>query len=123
MSVEMRKYIESFKQKLTESENLNISDVSGSLINESWRVIDMEELYDYLNKDRDEKTFIKPKFPTRRWGQVYTKTSTTDVKQINSVLGKLRDEGFEVRKKLEKENHIGKFYQIEINNHTDRLVN
>ena len=30
MEHEMRKYIDTFKQKLTESENLNISDVSGS---------------------------------------------------------------------------------------------
>jgi lipocalin len=118
--MEGKRHIQSFNEH---QENLNISDVSGSLINESWRIIDMEELYDYINKDRDEKTFIKPKFPTRRWGQVYTKTSTTDVRQIDSVLGKLRDEGFEVRKKLEKENQMGKFYQIEINNHTDRLVN
>ena len=45
------------RQELNESsEKLNISDVSGSLINESWRVIDMVELYDYINKDRDEKT-------------------------------------------------------------------
>ncbi len=114
------KHIRRFNES---EEDLNISDVSGSLINESWRVIDMEEIYDYINKDRDEKTFIKPKFPTRRWGQVYTKTSTTDVRQLDVVLNKLRDEGFYVRKKLEKENQMGKFYQIEINNHTDRLVN
>jgi hypothetical protein len=31
MKHEMRKYIDTFKQKLTESENLNISDVSDSL--------------------------------------------------------------------------------------------
>jgi len=31
MSKEMRKYIDTFKQRLTESENLNISDVSDSL--------------------------------------------------------------------------------------------
>ena len=30
MSKEMRKYIDTFRQKLTESENLNISDVSDS---------------------------------------------------------------------------------------------
>jgi hypothetical protein len=30
MSKEMRKYIDTFKQRLTESENLNISDVSDS---------------------------------------------------------------------------------------------
>jgi hypothetical protein len=32
MSKEMRKYIDTFKQKLTESENLNKSDVSSSKI-------------------------------------------------------------------------------------------
>ena len=100
----------------------SFNEVTENRLINDWRVIDMEELYDYLNKDRDEKTFIKPKFPTRRWGQVYTKTSTTNVRQINTILGKLSDEGFEVRKKLEKENNIGKFYQIEINNHADRLV-
>lgn len=115
-----KRRIQTFEQH---GENLNISDVSGSLINESWRVINMEELYDYINKDREEKTFIKPKFPTRRWGQVYTKTSTTDVNQLDKILNKLREDGFDVRKKLEKENHIGKFYQIEINNHTNRIVN
>ena len=31
MSTEMRKYIDTFKQRLTESENLNISDVSDSI--------------------------------------------------------------------------------------------
>ena len=31
MSKEMRKYIDTFKQRLTESENLNISDVRSSL--------------------------------------------------------------------------------------------
>ena len=80
-------------------------------------------MYDYINKDSEQKTFTKPKFPTRRWGQVYTKTSTTDVKQLDIVLNKLKGEGFDVRKKLEKENHTGKFYKIEINNHIDRLVN
>jgi hypothetical protein len=30
MSTEMRKYIDTFKQRLTESENLNISDVRSS---------------------------------------------------------------------------------------------
>ena len=32
MEYEMRKYIDTFKQKLTESENLNISDVRSSKI-------------------------------------------------------------------------------------------
>lgn len=33
MSKEMRKYIDTFKERLTESENLNISDVSDSSLN------------------------------------------------------------------------------------------
>jgi uncharacterized tellurite resistance protein B-like protein len=31
MSTEMRKYIDTFKQRISESENLNISDVSNSV--------------------------------------------------------------------------------------------
>lgn len=99
------------------------SDIDDGLIKESWRVIDMEELYDYINKDSEQTMFIKPKFPTRRWGNIYTKTSTTDIKQLNTVLRKLRDDGFDVRKKLEKDNNLGKFYKIEINNHPNRIVN
>ena len=41
MSKEMRKYIDTFKQRLTESENFNISDVRSSKINES--MDDMEK--------------------------------------------------------------------------------
>jgi hypothetical protein len=37
MSKEMRKYIDTFKQRVTESENLNISDVSGSKITKPFK--------------------------------------------------------------------------------------
>ena len=41
MSTEMRKYIDTFKQRLTESENLNISDVSDSeIIKEEFNPMD-----------------------------------------------------------------------------------
>jgi hypothetical protein len=79
-----------------------------------WRTLTMDELFDYNNKDKDQKTFIKPKFPTRRWGNVYTKDSTTDTKIINNLLNKLKDDGYNVRKKLDKETNLGKFYRIEI---------
>jgi hypothetical protein len=79
-----------------------------------WRTLTMDELFDYNNKDKDQKTFIKPKFPTRRWGNVYTKDSTTDIKIINNLLNKLKEDGYTVRKKLDKETNSGKFYRIEI---------
>jgi hypothetical protein len=85
-----KRHIQSFREH---QENLNISDVSGSLINEGWRVIDMEEMYDYINKDRDQKTFIKPKFPTRRWGQTYTKTSTWN-NGLRNFVGEMIQDGF-----------------------------
>jgi len=86
----------------------------------NWRIISMEELFDFVNRDKDRSTFAKPTFPTRRWGNTYTRTSTTDFKQINSILEELKLNGFEVRKRLEKKNNLGKFYLIEINQ-TDRI--
>ena len=82
----------------------------------------MDELYGYINRDKDPKTFVKPKFPTRRWGHVYTKDSTTDVASLNKMLKQLKDEGFNVRKKKDKENNLGKFYKIEIKNNPDSII-
>jgi hypothetical protein len=79
-----------------------------------WRTLTMDELYDYKNKDKDQTTFIKPKFPTRRWGNVYTKDSTTDKKVINDLISELKEDGYTVRKRLDKETNLGKFYRIEI---------
>lgn len=39
MSTEMRKYMDTFKQKLTESENLNISDVRNSETIDARRIV------------------------------------------------------------------------------------
>lgn len=86
----------------------------------NWRIIDMDELYDYFHKD--ETCSIKPKFPTRRWGHVYTKISTTNIVEVNKSLKLLKEDGFDVRKRLEKKNNIGKFYMIEINSET-KLIN
>ena len=72
----------------------------------------MDELYDYSY--RDQKTFIKPTFPTRRWGNIYTKDSTTDIKEINVILGKLKEDGYKVRKRIAKKTKLGTFYRIEI---------
>ena len=85
------------------------------------RGFDLPIFEDYLNKNKEQNTFIKPKFPTRRWGNVYTKTSTTDIKLINSSIENLKIDGFDVRKNLEKKNNLGKFYQIQINNHPNKI--
>jgi archaellum component FlaC len=50
MEHEMRKYINTFKQKLTESENLNISDVM-KRINQLKEEYDRIRNYDYENYD------------------------------------------------------------------------
>ena len=39
MSTEMRKYMDTFKQKLTESENLNVSDVKNSETIDARRIV------------------------------------------------------------------------------------
>lgn len=62
MSTEMRKYIDTFKQKLTESENLNISDVRSSLLNEGkkYEFIDEHPSFKELNSKIGElKKFMK----------------------------------------------------------------
>ncbi len=87
-----------------------------------WRIITMEELFDYLNKDNTQNIFIKPKFPNRRWGHIYTKISTTNILEINISLKKLKENGYIVRKRLDKKTNLGKFYRIKIKNNNN-LVN
>lgn len=62
MSKEMRKYIDTFKERLTESENLNISDVRSSLLNEGkkYEFIDEHPSFKELNSKIGElKKFMK----------------------------------------------------------------
>lgn len=62
MEHEMRKYIDTFKQRLTESENLNISDVRSSLLNEGkkYEFIDEHPSFKELNSKIGElKKFMK----------------------------------------------------------------
>lgn len=86
---------------------------------DNWRTLSMIELYEYFNSD--DTTFVKPKFPTRRWGHVYTKTSTTNFKSLNNTLFRLREYGFEVKIEVEKENQMGKYYQIKIKNQVNNI--
>ena len=67
--------------------------------------------------------FGKVKFPTTRWGQVYSRTSTTNHSHLVESLEKLKTDGFDVKIKLEKKDNRGKFYQILINNHPESINN
>lgn len=80
----------------------------------TWITIPMETLW--KNFHEESKTWIIPAFPTRRWGHVYTKTSTTDVKAIDTVILNLKAKGRVVRKRICREStekHKQKFYKIE----------
>jgi hypothetical protein len=57
MEHEMRKYIDTFKQKLTESENLNISDVSDS--NYTHVAIPLQDLNDRINSIKKQMEILK----------------------------------------------------------------
>ena len=86
---------------------------------DNWRVLTMPELYDYFNVD--STTFIKPTFPTKRWGYVYTKTATTNLKTIKKMLAQLRAINFDVKIEKEKENKQGIYYCIKINNYPKNI--
>jgi len=65
MSKEMRKYIDAFKQRLTESEKLNISDVSDSLIGKKviWKgkeytIVDKHNDSDFIMIDDENNSVI-----------------------------------------------------------------
>lgn len=80
----------------------------------------MDELWDFLNEGKNT-TFTKPTFPTRRWGQVYTKETTTDIAVVNKLIIKLKEAGFTVRKRIDNKTNRGTFYRIDIKNHPDKI--
>lgn len=84
----------------------------------SWRIVSMSELYDFLNTEKSS-VFVKPEFPTRRWGQIHTKVSTTDKDTLKRALEKYKK--VNVKAKItscvdsnNKYKKLGKFYKIEI---------
>lgn len=84
----------------------------------NWIILSMEELYVLLNKE-SSSVFSMPTFPTRRWGQIHLKFSTTDITAINKGLEKLKENNVICRKRIDKESMIkypklGKFYKIEL---------
>ena len=87
-----------------------------------WRVMTMDELWDYIEVPNDLKSVvIKPTFPTRRWGKIYTKTATTDISKINQLITILKAKGLMVRKRkcfetMIKHRNREIFYKIEVKN-------
>lgn len=88
---------------------------------DTWRTILLEELLEYMNTDKST-VWLKPKFPSSRWGKVYLEESTTDINVINKMILKLKDDGFLVRKRIDKKTNRGTFYRIEIKNHPERII-
>jgi hypothetical protein len=64
-------------------------------------------------------TWLPPQYPTRRWGNTYTLTSTTDKKTVDHLVEELKKLGYRVKKKRDiektlKHKQLGTFYSIEI---------
>lgn len=120
---DVKEFTDKLRNALNKVTGYQISESEVNDNKSNWRIITMDELFDYINKDfKEQNVFLKPNFPSRRWGHTFTKTSTTHIKQINSLLEKLKADGYQVRKRIEKQNNLGKFYQIQIKNHPDRIA-
>lgn len=83
-----------------------------------WRIVTMSELYDFMDKETSS-IYIKPTFPTRRWGQVHLKESTTDKEVLDRAILKYKEMGIKARKKKDIENaqkfkNMGILYKLEI---------
>lgn len=85
----------------------------------NWVTYDMGDLWELLNEGKKEGK-IKPKFPTRRWGNITTQFATTDKVSIEAGIIKLREQGYKVRKRIDHEltkkwkSRGKKFYKIEM---------
>lgn len=71
------------------------------MIPENYSLLTMSELWDLMNPKVHDKVFIKPEFPTRRWGKITTKTSSSDIDAINKGCKLLRDSGNKVIKRID----------------------
>lgn len=62
-----------------------------------WERITMSDLWDFITPN-PPKHVRKPKFPTRRWGDITTNASTSDRLSIIKALELYKEKGFTVRK-------------------------
>ena len=104
-----------FPQEMIDEED----NFLNSIPTPKWTVMTMSELWDHFPVPEDlQKVFVKPTFPTSRWGKTYTLTSTTDILAINRLVTILKEKGYTVRKRIchasnRKFRNRGKFYMIE----------
>jgi hypothetical protein len=85
-----------------------------------WRTVLTDELWEY-NHD-GETTFTKPKFPMNKLGYIYTKESTTNKGDIERCVLKLKNDGFDARKRIHKKTNKDSFYRIEVKDNPSRLT-
>ena len=70
-------------------------------LEQNWRVFSMDELWELLHEDvKESKTLLKPNFPTRRWGDITTKTASTNKKSIEKGIQLLKERSVKVRKRV-----------------------
>lgn len=80
----------------------------------------MDEAWESLHENKDSKVFLKPTFPTRRWGQSFTKTSTTCKLSVQKIIDYYTNKGIKIRKRIDKSDkaklfkNLGTFYYLEI---------
>lgn len=85
-----------------------------------WRGLTLSEIGDELYPEGGDGVFTKPNFPTRRWGQVFTKTSTTCKMSVEKILKHYKEKGCTVRRVRDEFNtkkfkgNLGTFYSVEI---------
>ncbi|AFF28068.1 gp70 [Sphingomonas phage PAU] len=85
-----------------------------------WTTLSMSDLWDFIHMhDIRTSEFIKPKFPTRRWGQSFTKTSTTCKHSVERISKQLNELRFDTKIVSDKEanvkfKNLGKFKSIQI---------
>lgn len=81
----------------------------------------MCDLWDFIYPN-PPKHIIKPEFPTRRWGNITTKTATSDKLSIDKAMMLYKEKGYMVRKRIDHDlsnkfkNTLGgkKMYYLEI---------
>jgi hypothetical protein len=83
------------KDDMLDEANRMINKMLKNPIEERWETVPMSEVWDLIHKytpEEHKKNIQKPNFPTKRWGDITTKISTTDKKSIEFLLEKLKFE-------------------------------
>lgn len=80
-----------------------------------WEIVSLEKFQDEVwetNTEIMKITFSKWKFPTRRWGNVYKKESTTDKELISKMIEYYKQQGFKIKKRIVEKTNYSTYYSI-----------